>query len=100
LRVALRYLGLLAVAAVISFPISFIGTFMMNPLLNRLEARYGIELTGHSGPADWIFELAFGITTIVVYLLLALLASLTRGGSGPKQTKSRESAGKTRDVTL
>jgi hypothetical protein len=60
LRVVLRYVGMLAVAAVISVPISLIGTFMMNPLLNRLEAKYGIELTGHSGPADWIFALILG----------------------------------------
>jgi hypothetical protein len=79
LRVALRYVGLLAVAVVISFPISFIGTFMMNPVLNRLEARYGIELTGHSGPADWIFALVFGITTVVVFLALRVAAVLASG---------------------
>lgn len=79
LRVALRYVGLLAVAAVISFPISFIGTFMMNPLLNRLEAKYGIELTGHSGPADWIFALDFGITTVVVFLLLRVAVMMASG---------------------
>ena len=79
LRVALRYVGLLVVAAVISFPISFIGTFMMNPLFNRLEAKYGIELTGHSGPADWIFALVFGITTVVVFLLLRVAAMMASG---------------------
>ena len=79
LRVALRYLGLLAIAIVISFPISFIGTFMMNPLLGRLEAKYGIELTGHSGPADWIFEVVFGITTVVVFLLLRVAVILASG---------------------
>jgi hypothetical protein len=78
LRVALRYLGLLAIA-VISFPISFIGTFMMNPLLGRLEAKYGIELTGHSGPADWIFEIVFGITTVVVFLFLRVAVILASG---------------------
>jgi hypothetical protein len=70
---------LVAAAAVISFPISFIGTFMMNPLLGRLEARYGVELTGHSGPADWIFEVVFGITTVVVLLLLRVAAVLAQG---------------------
>ena len=79
LRVVLRSIGLVAVAAVISFPISFIGTFMMNPLLGRLEAKYGIELTGHSGPADWIFAVAFGITTVVVFLLLRVAAVLASG---------------------
>ena len=79
LRTVLRYVGLLVVAAVISFPISFMGTFMMNPLLGRLEARYGVELTGHSGPADWIFEVAFGITTVLVLLLLRVAAVLAQG---------------------
>jgi hypothetical protein len=79
LRVVLRYVGLLAAAAVISFPIAFIGTIMMNPLLGRLEARYGIELTGHSGPADWIFEVVFGITIVVVFLLLRVAVILASG---------------------
>lgn len=79
LRTVLRYVGLLVAAAVISFPISFIGTFMMNPLLGRLEARYGVELTGHSGPADWIFEAVFGITTVLVLLLLRVAAVLAPG---------------------
>lgn len=79
LRVVLRYVGLLALAAVISFPISFIATFMMNPLLNRLESRYGIELTGHSGPADWIFAVVFGITIVVVLVLFRVAAVLASG---------------------
>ena len=79
LRVVLRYVGLLVAAAVISLPISFVGTMLMNPLLGRLEAKYGIELTGHSGPADWIFEVVFGITTLVVFLLLRVAAVFASG---------------------
>ena len=79
LRVVLRYVGLLVAAAVISLPISFVGTMLMNPLLGRLEAKYGIELTGHSGPADWIFEVVFGITTLAVFLLLRVAAVLASG---------------------
>ena len=57
LRTAFRLIGLGVVSAVVSVPLAFTSTILMNPLLGRLEARYGVELTGHSGPADWIFEI-------------------------------------------
>lgn len=70
---AVRLLGLAVTAPLASLPIAFIGTFLMNPLLGRLETRYGTELTGHSGPADWIFALVFGLTTIVLFARLVVL---------------------------
>jgi hypothetical protein len=91
LRGAFRLVGLGFAAAIVSFPISFIGTLLMNPLLGRLEARYGVELTGHSGPADWVFALVFGVTTIALFAALVLL---TRGG------QSRRPTADARDVTL
>ena len=77
-RRALALLGLLGVSAVVAFPITFFGTFLLSPLLGRLEARYGIELVGHSGPADWIFELVFGIGTAAVFGILVLISRTTR----------------------
>ena len=70
---AVRLLGLAVTAPLASLPIAFIGTFLMNPLLGRLETHYGIELTGHSGPADWIFALVFGLTTILLFAGLVVL---------------------------
>lgn len=97
-RGAFRLVGLGLAAALASFPISFFGTFLMNPVLGRLESRYGIELTGHSGPADWIFELVFGLTTMVLFAVLMLLRR-----SRPSHTtadRSHQPEADARDVTL
>lgn len=45
----------------------FVVTFMLTPLLWKLEEPLGLELAGHSGPADWIF-----LTVIGLFCLLGL----------------------------
>ena len=40
---------------VVCFPVSFVFTFLLTPLWSWMEATYGIESIGHSGPADWCF---------------------------------------------
>ena len=97
-RAPLRYVGLAFVAAVVAIPVSLVTTFMLNPLLRRLEVAWGVELTGHSGPSEWIFEVVFGVTAI---LLFAAAVFLTRGG-GVKETGAggNEAAGQGRDVPL
>jgi len=72
LRTAFRLFCLGFVSAILSFPLAFTSTILMNPLLGRLEAKYGVELTGHSGPADWIFELVFAVFTIALFAVLML----------------------------
>jgi hypothetical protein len=47
------------------FPVSFIVTFMLTPLWSWIEATYGIESIGHSGPADWCFWSVYGIFVAV-----------------------------------
>jgi len=74
-RAAVRFLGILLVAAIVALPISFIGGMAMTPLLWRLEPVLGMELAGHSGPSDWILATLFGFATS---LLAALLLWLTR----------------------
>ena len=87
LRVASRLISLGLLSAVVSFPLAFTGTIMMNPLLGRLEAKYGVELTGHSGPADWIFALVFALTAITLFAVLVLV---TRRPSAPPDNDSRK----------
>ena len=82
LRTAFRLIGLGVVSAVVSVPLAFTSTILMNPLLGRLEARYGVELTGHSGPADWIFEMVFAVITIALLAIL-LLVTRTRSAALP-----------------
>jgi hypothetical protein len=43
------------------FPISFVVTFLLTPLWSWIEATYGIESIGHSGPADWCFWTVYGL---------------------------------------
>ena len=96
LRAAFRLSCLGLVSAIASFPLAFTSTILMNPLLGRLEAKYGIELTGHSGPADWIFALMFAVTTIVLFTVLAL-ATRTRSTGSAKRPSNQPV--EPRDVT-
>jgi len=47
------------------------GATVMQQALSRIEARYGIESIGHSGPSDWCFGAVFG-----VYLCVAAMVGL------------------------
>lgn len=49
-------------------PLSMVLTFASFPFWRWIEERFGIEAFGHSGPAEWCFQL--------VYLLLLLLAGI------------------------
>ena len=59
------------VIVVIGIPVTFAATFALTPVWSRIEARYGIESIGHSGPSDWCFGAVFG-----VYLCVAALVGL------------------------
>ena len=56
-----------------AMPAAFIVTLLLTPLWSWIEATYGVEAIGHSGPADWCF--------LVVYLAFAagILPLLWRG---------------------
>jgi len=42
--------------------VGWIGGFLLTPLLWQLEEPLGLELAGHSGPADWVLWTAIAIT--------------------------------------
>lgn len=44
---------------VISIPLTFVINIILNPFWLWFENNFGIEATGHSGPADWTFELIY-----------------------------------------
>jgi hypothetical protein len=54
----------IAAITVVCMPVSFFVTVLLHPLWRWIEARYGVEAIGHSGPAEWCFYL-------VLVLLLA-----------------------------
>jgi hypothetical protein len=64
-----RMLWSLAIAAV-SLPLSIASTLMLIPLWRWIEATYGIESIGHSGPADWCFELNLSVWFIAGLFIL------------------------------
>ena len=66
-RAAARDVVVALAIAVVCLPVAFIGTILLFPLWSWIEATYHYESVGHSGPADWCFEVVY-----VVLLLLAL----------------------------
>jgi hypothetical protein len=60
LRLALITLAVL----IVCLPIAFIVTFLLSPLWSWIEAAYGIESIGHSGPSDWCFYLVYGVVSV------------------------------------
>ncbi len=69
---------------VVGLPASFILTILLVPLWRWIEADFGIEAIGHSGPAEWCFYLIWGH-----FVLLALLAwwfAARRGAAAPPES--------------
>ena len=56
-RIALIIPGVL----IACLPIAFIVTFLLSPLWSWIEATYGIESIGHSGPSDWCFYVVYAL---------------------------------------
>jgi phosphotransferase system glucose/maltose/N-acetylglucosamine-specific IIC component len=57
---------------IVCLPIAFIVTILLSPLWSWIEATYGIESIGHSGPSDWCFYLVYGVVA-TGGLLVAIL---------------------------
>mgnify|MGYP003350290611 CR=1 FL=1 len=55
-------------------PIAFFVTILLLPLWSWVEATYGIESVGHSGPADW----CFAVTYVLVFLAALSVRLSTR----------------------
>jgi hypothetical protein len=64
-RGAVRLLAALALL-VGAFPLAFILTIVLMPLWSHIEAAYAIESVGHSGPADWCFEVTYSVVVVLV----------------------------------
>ena len=56
--------------ALATVPAAFIVTLLLYPLWSWIEATYGIESVGHSGPADWCFMLVYCVFLAVLLPLL------------------------------
>ncbi len=56
-------------ALILGLPLGWILTLMATPLLWRLEPILHLELAGHSGPADWVFFVGWGILVPALFFL-------------------------------
>jgi hypothetical protein len=66
----MRTIKLIVGSLLIAFPITYIGTFLLTPVYWKLEPILGIELAGHSGPSDWVFEVNLVVIAAVIFLFL------------------------------
>jgi len=57
-------------AIVLGFVSGYIISFLLTPLLWKLEAPLHLELAGHSGPEDWIIILFIMISGLLWFLIL------------------------------
>jgi hypothetical protein len=76
-RWIVRFLVVLAIL-LISMPPAFMLTIALMPLWSHIEAKYGIESVGHSGPADWCFELTYVFVVAVVGASFAAVVRRSR----------------------
>lgn len=72
----------LALGVVLAIPatlfITFWATILLVPLWRWIEADFGIEAIGHSGPAEWCFYVVLAILSVPA---LYILWRVWRGGS-------------------
>ena len=77
LRLALITLAIL----IACLPIAFIVTFLLSPLWSWIEATYGIESIGHSGPSDWCFYVVYGVLIALVFAFIRVYLRLGRANT-------------------
>ena len=58
---------------VVCLPAAFIVTILLSPLWSWIEATYGIESIGHSGPSDWCFYLIYGVLSTAALSAFAFI---------------------------
>lgn len=66
-----RRLIVFVLAALLIVPLAIGVTLLMMPFFSWIEARFGIEAVGHSGPAEWCYA-------TVYVTMLAILTVVTK----------------------
>jgi hypothetical protein len=74
LRHSLVGLGILLV----SLPLGVVLTLALLPLWRWIEASYGVESIGHSGPAEWCFLVCIGACALALGSLYVLRWKMKR----------------------
>jgi len=66
----IKFLIVAAVIALLTMPAAFMTTLLLYPLWSWIEATFGIESVGHSGPADWCFLVVYASLLAAALFLL------------------------------
>ena len=75
----LKHVAIVVASAALGLVGGFILAILTSPFWGWFEAKTGIESLGHSGPADWVFEVPGGFCTILLFCGLEYM-SRTRSG--------------------
>ena len=75
----LRRLIVFVLAALLIVPLAIGVTLLMMPFFSWIEARFGIEAVGHSGPAEWCYATVY----VTMLAVLSVVAHRVIGRSGP-----------------
>ena len=54
---------------VIGLPLGAMVTILLTPVLWDLEPVLHMELAGHSGPSDWVFEVMWGVEIPLLFIV-------------------------------
>ncbi len=80
-------------SVLLCLPLAFMATVLSAPFWRWIEARFGIEAYGHSGPAEWCYWLVYVVLVVAclgTWLLVggARPGSRRQSGSGSKSSQS------------
>jgi hypothetical protein len=64
------------IVAALTIPAAIVMTLLLMPLFSWMEARFGIEAVGHSGPAEWCYVSVY--VTMLAVLTISTRRLLTR----------------------
>jgi ABC-type antimicrobial peptide transport system permease subunit len=70
-------------ALLIGLPLGAMATILLTPLLWDLEPVLHMELAGHSGPSDWVFEVVW---LVMVPLLFVIFRWVLREPANGKES--------------
>ena len=65
-----RRLIVFVLAALLIVPLAIGVTLLMMPFFSWIEARFGIEAVGHSGPAEWCYATVY-VTMLAVLTVVS-----------------------------
>jgi hypothetical protein len=83
IRDVLRHLVAAIGVLLVSLPLGAVLTLTLMPAWRWLEARYGIESVGHSGPAEWCYLVTFATCVLLIGTVYVRGVRAARANSPP-----------------